>query len=75
MSGTGESDENVRVVVYPAGAILVVTSDRYHGDVPWSERVANTLEPLLYNWAPPRSVWKPIATTSTDGSMSFDEAR
>jgi len=37
----------------PGGPILVVTSDRYRGDVPWSERVANTLEPILWDWAPP----------------------
>jgi CubicO group peptidase (beta-lactamase class C family) len=49
-SGTGESDDNVRVVVYPTGRILAVTSDRYHGDVPWSERVANTLDPVLRGW-------------------------
>lgn len=51
-SGTCESKDNVVVVVYPAGAVLAVTSDRYHGDVPWSERVANTLEPVLRDWAP-----------------------
>jgi len=53
-TGTSESDENVTVVLYPAGAVPAVTSDRYNGDVPWSERVANTLQPLLYDWAPPR---------------------
>jgi Beta-lactamase len=74
MSGTGESDENVRVVVYPGGAILAVTSDRYHGDVPWSERVANTLEPVLYDWAPPSpSPWKVLSSTSTDeGHVTLD---
>ncbi|HKW15473.1 MAG TPA: serine hydrolase domain-containing protein [Candidatus Krumholzibacteria bacterium] len=73
-NGTGESDENVTVVVYPAGGILAVTSDRYNGDVPWSERVANTLEPLLRDWAPPQLGFRPLAMTSTDGVFRHDEA-
>ena len=72
MSGTGASDENVRVVVYPAGAILAVTSDRYHGDVPWSERVANTLGPLLQNWTPPPHSGEIRPLALSDGSVSVD---
>jgi len=69
-NGTGETDENVTIVVYPAGAILVVTSDRYRGDVPWSERVANTLEPILWDWAPaphpyPGRIVHPVVVRST----------
>lgn len=72
MSGTGQSDENIRVVLYPAGAILAVTSDRYHGDVPWSERVANTLGPVLENWTPARldGGIRPLALS--DGSRHLD---
>jgi len=52
-NGTGDLDHNVIVVVYPTSVILVVASDRFHGDVPWSERVANALEPVLREWEPP----------------------
>jgi CubicO group peptidase (beta-lactamase class C family) len=62
-SGTGQLDNNVMLVVYPGGAILAVASDRFHGDVPWSERVANSLEPLLLHAGPP-SDWLPFENTS-----------
>jgi hypothetical protein len=74
-NGTGETDENVTIVVYPAGAILVVTSDRYRGDVPWSERVANTLEPILWDWAPPSPPYPgrivhPVVVRSTSTALA-----
>jgi CubicO group peptidase (beta-lactamase class C family) len=71
-NGTGDSDHNAIVVVYPGGAILAVTSDRYNGDVPWSERVANSLEPLLRNWTPGASQWKLYSSTSSDGAAVVD---
>jgi CubicO group peptidase (beta-lactamase class C family) len=62
-SGAGNFNHNAMVVVYPADAILVVTSDRYHGDVPWSERVANSLEPILIDAVQPSS-WRLMGETS-----------
>jgi CubicO group peptidase (beta-lactamase class C family) len=62
-SGTGQLENNVMVVVYPGGAILAVASDRFHGSVPWSERVANALEPLLLH-APAPPLWEPMENTS-----------
>ena len=58
--GTSDSDDNAIVVVYPTSMTLVVTSKRYYGGVPWSERVANSLEPFLREWAPGR----PLLTSS-----------
>jgi CubicO group peptidase (beta-lactamase class C family) len=55
-SGTSDSDDNVIVVVYPSNAILVVASNLYNGGVPWSERVATSLDPLLQSWVPPSMV-------------------
>lgn len=51
-SAAMENGENVVIVVYPLGTILVVTSDGFNGDVPWSERVANEVEPILRSWRP-----------------------
>jgi len=51
-SAAMENGQNVVIVVYPHGTILVVTSDRFNGDVPWSERVANELEPVMRTWNP-----------------------
>ncbi len=51
-SGWIESGDNVTVVAYPNDVILVVASDRTVGGIPWSERVAMTLEPILRDWSP-----------------------
>jgi CubicO group peptidase (beta-lactamase class C family) len=51
-SGWVDTGDNVMVVVYPNGAILVVMSDRTYGGVPWSEQVANELEPVLRGLQP-----------------------
>ena len=66
-SGAGYLNHNTMVVVYPSRAMLVVTSDRFHGDVPWSERVANTLESVLLRGDEP-SV-SPIWTTGMSASI------
>jgi len=50
------------VVAYPNDVILVVASDRTYGGIPWSERVANTLEPVLRDWSP--SGWQLQTTAS-----------
>jgi CubicO group peptidase (beta-lactamase class C family) len=63
-NGTDDSGDNVIVVVYPTGAILVVASNRYCGGVPWSERVANSFDPLLQDWQPP-SMYAPQSTASS----------
>jgi len=51
-SGWVDSGDNVMVVVYPNGAILVVMSDRTYGGIPWSEQVANALEPVMRGMQP-----------------------
>lgn len=51
-SAAMENGQNVAIVVYPHSTILVVTSDRFNGDVPWSERAANELEPVMRTWNP-----------------------
>ena len=62
-SGWVETGDNVMVVAYPNDVILVVASDRTYGGIPWSERVANTLEPVLRDWSP-SSGWQ-LQTTGS----------
>ncbi|HXS10018.1 MAG TPA: hypothetical protein VN852_08535, partial [Candidatus Krumholzibacteria bacterium] len=58
-SAAMEDGQNVVIMVYPGDTILVVTSDGFNGDVPWSERVANELEPAMRTWDPSRPPgWK-----------------
>lgn len=52
VSGWVDTGDNVMVVVYPNDSILVVMSDRTYGGVPWSEQVANELEPVLRGLQP-----------------------
>lgn len=66
-SAAMENGENVVIVVYPHGTILVVTSDRFNGDVPWSERVANELEPVMRTWNP----YDPPRRQLADGQVVF----
>lgn len=62
-SGAMDNGENVIIVVYPSDAVLVVTSHRFNGDVPWSERVANELEPIIRKW---RGGWQRVELNTAE---------